>query len=176
MKKEECYFLGKVTQTHGVKGEVKIWLDVDDPEDYAELDSVLLEINNKLVPYFIEEIAIRGKKSIARFEEMKTWEDAQEIIGAEMYLPLNNLPELAGNQFYYHEIVGYKIVDNQTKEVFGEVSAVFEGAGQDLIAFYKEEKEVLIPINDAIVLGVNRELKELFVDLPEGLIDLYLES
>ncbi|MFB0947610.1 MAG: 16S rRNA processing protein RimM, partial [Spirosomataceae bacterium] len=90
MKKEDCYILGKIIQPHGVKGEVKLWLDVDDYDYYTNLDSVLLDLKGQLVPYFVEELTVRDKKkTIARFEGMKTWEDTQEIMGCEMYLPLS---------------------------------------------------------------------------------------
>lgn len=175
MTKDDCYYLGKITKTHGVKGEVSLWLDVDFIDDYAEMDSVLLDIKGELVPFFIKELQIRNKRSIAKFEDIDSIEKAQPIIGADMYLPLDVLPKLADNQFYYHEIADFQIIDQVTNEVLGTVKAVYEGSHQDLIAMEYQEKEVLIPINDAIVKSVNREKKELYVELPEGLIDLYLD-
>lgn len=174
MKKEDCYHVGKVTQPHGVKGEVKIWLDVDVPEEYDDMDSVLLEIKGQLVPYFIEQLQIKGRKSIALFEGMKSWEDTQKIVGADMYLPLDVLPDLNDDQFYYHEIAGYKVIDKNTNATIGEVAAVYESTGQDLLAVNVEDKEVLIPISDSIVVGINKPEKQLFVNLPEGLLDVYL--
>lgn len=177
MKKEACYILGKIVQPHGVKGEVKLWLDVDEPDYYVDLDSVLLEVKGQLVPYFVEEITIRDKKkTIARFEGMKTWEDTQEIMGCEMYLPLSRLPELADDQYYYHDIIGYEVVGKTTEIIYGTVQSVVEGSGQDLLTFMVEDKEVLVPINDEIIVGVDKTAAKLFVELPEGLIELYTEE
>ena len=177
MKKEDCYVLGKVIQPHGVKGEVKLWLDVDEPDYYEDLDSVLLEIKGQLVPFFVEEITIRDKKkTIARFEGMQTWEDTQAVIGCEMYLPLSRLPELSDDQYYYHEIIGYDIIGKSTNENYGTVESVIESAGQDLIAFLVDGKEVLLPINDDIITGIDKAEKQLFVELPDGLIEIYTEE
>ena len=176
MTKEDCYFLGKVTKTHGLKGEVSLWLDVDFPEDYEEMDSVLLEIKGELIPYFIEDLQIRDKRSIAKFEDIDSIEMAQPIIGADMYLPLDVLPKLTDTQFYYHEIVGFQVVEQDNNNKLGIVKDVFQGSHQDIIAMEFQEKEVLIPISDAIIKGLNRELKELYVELPEGLLDIYLEE
>ncbi|UBM59454.1 ribosome maturation factor RimM [Marinilongibacter aquaticus] len=174
---EDCYFLGKITKPHGLKGEVVVWLDVDAPELYAEMDSVFLKIGNELVPYFIEEIQIRGKKSIAKFEDFERLEDTEKIINKELYLPLDNLPELDDDHsFYYHEIVGYALKSENSGEIIGLITQVYEGSGQDLLAFEKEGKEVLIPISDEIVKTLDREAKTLTVDLPDGLLELYLES
>ncbi|MFT6205405.1 MAG: 16S rRNA processing protein RimM [Spirosomataceae bacterium] len=177
MKKEDCYILGKIIQPHGVKGEVKLWLDVDDYDYYTNLDSVLLDLKGQLVPYFVEELTVRDKKkTIARFEGMKTWEDTQEIMGCEMYLPLSRLPELKDDQYYYHEIIDYDIIDNDSKSIYGKVNSVVEGSGQDLIIMMIGDKEILIPVTDSIIVKVNKTEKQLFVELPEGLIELYTED
>lgn len=175
MTKDECFFLGKVTKTHGLKGEVIVWFDVDDPEIYEGLESVFLLFNEELVPYFFESLQIRGKKSIAKFEDIETIEQTEFIINKEIYLPLNALPELTADQFYYHEIIGFSIQDENTKEEHGVVKAVFEGSGQDLIAFDVAGNEVLVPIADDIVKSVDRDRKIVFVTLPDGLISVFLD-
>jgi 16S rRNA processing protein RimM len=176
MNIKDCYFLGKVTKPHALAGEVILWLDVDNPNDYENLTSVFLMIKNDLIPYFIENIQIRGKKSIAKFEDINKIEQTESIIGVDMYLPLTALPKLSGNKFYYHEVVGYKIVDNVSKKELGLLESIFDSTGQDLISMNCNGVEVLIPITDDIVKNVDRDGKILFVELPDGLIDIYLES
>lgn len=176
MTKEDCYLLGKITKTHGLKGELAIWLDVDYPEEYEELDSVLLEIKGELVPHFVEEIQIRPNKSIIKFEDIDTIEAASKLVNCDIYLPEDNLPELEDNdQFYYHEIINYDVVD-EVKGKLGKVLAVYTSERQDLIAMQYQGKEVLIPIDDDIVKTVDREKKELYTNLPEGLLEIYLED
>ena len=173
MTKDDCYLLGKLTKTHGLKGELAIWLDVDYPEEYDELDSVLLEVRGELIPYFIEEIQIRPNKSIIKFEDIDTIEEAQKIVNCEIYLPNDNLPELDDDQFYYHEIIDFDVVDEQ-KGKLGKVTAVYTSEAQDLIAMAYENSEILIPVSDEIVKTVDREKKELYTNLPEGLLEIYL--
>lgn len=175
MTKDDCYLLGKLTKTHGLKGELAIWLDVDYPEEYDELDSVLLEIKGELIPHFIEAIQIRPNKSIVKFEDIDTIEDAQKIVNCDIYLPNDNLPELDENQFYYHEIIDFDIVDEQ-KGKLGKVTAVYTSDAQDLIAMAYQNSEVLIPVSDEIVKTIDREKKELYTNLPEGLLEIYLNS
>ncbi len=173
MTKEDCYLLGKLTKTHGLKGELAIWLDVDYPEEYEELDSVLIEIKGELIPYFVEEIQIRANKSIIKFEDIDTIEAAQKIVNCDLFLPNDNLPALADDQFYYHEIIDFMIVDEQ-KGKLGKVTAVYTSEAQDLIAMEYENSEILIPVSDEIVKSVDREKKELYTNLPEGLLEIYL--
>lgn len=175
MTKEDCYLLGKLTKTHGLKGELAIWLDVDYPEEYDELDSVLLEVKGELIPYFVEQIQIRANKSIIKFEDINTIEEAQKIVNCEIYLPNNNLPELDENQFYYHEIINFDVIDEQ-KGKLGKVTAVYTSDAQDLIAMAYQNAEILIPVSDEIVKTIDREKHELHTNLPEGLLEIYLED
>ncbi len=176
MKIDKCYELGIISRTHGLKGEVIMFLDVDFPEEYATLDSVFVEVQaKKLVPYFIKALNLQGKTAITSFEEIDTIEKAQALMSCKLYLPLDVLPELEEGDFYLHEIIDYQIID-VVKGQLGKVNAIYNNGNQDLIAMTYQSKEVLIPIVDEIVKNANHETKELTVELPEGLLELYLEE
>lgn len=174
MTKEECYQLGKITKPFGVKGQVVFFLDVDDPEAYAELDSAFVEIKGKLIPYFFEVQNINGNKAIVQFEDL-TPEESLALVGHELYLPLELLPKLTGNQFYFHEIIGFKVVDKEKGEI-GTIQSVIEYPAQPLFQIMHGEKEILIPIIDPVIERVDREQKTIFITAPNGLIDLYMGS
>lgn len=175
MKKEDCYELGFISKTKGLDGELFIQLDVDDPEDYQELESVFVEIKQNLVPYFIEYIDFQDKKVVVRFEDIDSLEDAHTLVGCKLFLPLDNLPPLEDGQFYYHEVINFQIVD-QTLGKLGIITNIYETGNQDLIAMLYQGREILIPLVDEFVLKINREEKILEVNLPEGLLDIYLEE
>jgi len=175
MKLDQCFQLGMVLKPHGLKGELYISLDTDYPEDYAEMESVFLSQNGKLVPFFIERIQLKNKEALVKFEDIDSKESALNLRGSTLHLPLTQLPELTGNQFYFHEIDGFKVFDVQKGEL-GIVKEVFEAGHQDLIGMEYQGKEVLIPINDDVILNVNREESSIEVNLPEGLLELYLEE
>ena len=74
MTTDECYRLGRITKPFGLKGEVIFFLDVDEPDNYAGLDSVFVETKNGLVPYFIKKIQINGNKATVAFDELSAEE------------------------------------------------------------------------------------------------------
>lgn len=177
MTKDDCYQVGHITKTHGVSGELVLFLDVDNASEYADLDSVLLEVKGELVPYFIESIAIvKGSRAIIAFEDIDTIEQAERLINCGAFLPLENLEPITDEtRFYFHEIVEYQVVD-ATEGELGIVRGVYAMNAQDLIAMDYQGKEVLIPINSEIVRTVDRANKKINVALPEGLLAIYMEE
>ena len=173
MTKEDCFYLGRVAKTHGIKGEVTIKLDVDDPSEYLDLKYFLLEINKVLTPFFVEKIVCNGDKFFVSIQDVKTVEAASALTGKEVWLPLEMLPKLSGKQFYYHEVKGFTVIDEEHGEL-GPIAEVIEYPTQAIIQVFKEGKEILIPILDQVIQKVDRKAKKLYVRAPEGLIEMYL--
>ncbi|WP_181304436.1 ribosome maturation factor RimM [Rufibacter sp. XAAS-G3-1] len=175
MTLDACFQLGYIMKTHGTKGQVVAFFDVDFPEEYDELESVFLLINGKLVPFFIDDLNPQDKgRSILKFEDVKTVADAEKLKGTAIYLPLNQLPELEEDQFYFHEVIGYLVVDEQLGEL-GTVQTFFDLPNQDLLAMDYQGHEVLIPVQDEIILRTNKDERKLYVNLPEGLLEVYTQ-
>ncbi len=172
MNLDDCFQLGYVVKAHGLKGAVQIYLDVDSPTAYKKLESVFIREGDMLVPFFIQYISINGNKAIVEFEDSETREQAEDLAGSELFLPLSFLPPLTGKKFYFHEVIGYKIQEGE-KEI-GTIAQVYEFPTQNLFGVESAEKEVLIPINDDIIQKVDRSNQTISVVLPEGLLDLYL--
>jgi len=175
MNIDACYQLGYIVRTHGIKGQVIAFFDVDYPEDYENLESVFLLISGKLVPFFIDFIDPQAKgRFLIKFEDTDTIEQAEKLKGISLYLPLTELPELEDDQFYYHDLIGYTIVD-ETLGKLGVVRDLFELPHQDLMAMDYQGAEVLIPVQDEIILRADKTTQTLYVNLPEGLVDIYTQ-
>lgn len=175
MNKDECFLLGYVEKPHGIQGEVVMVFDTDEPAAYEDIESVFVEVKGRLVPYFIQSLRLRGNKAIVKLEDVGTIEKAMPLKGCQLYLPEDILPELDETQFYFHEIIGFDVVDKE-KGRLGKVESVYNLPQQDLIAMNYMGAEVLIPLTEAIVTEVNREKGEIYTQLPNGLLELYLEE
>ncbi|HMB62844.1 MAG TPA: ribosome maturation factor RimM [Eudoraea sp.] len=175
MQKEECFYLGRIVSKYSFRGEVLVKLDTDDPEIYDNMESVLVSLGNNLVPFFIGKCRLH-KSNLLRiqFEEINDEKGADRILGSELYLPLEHLPELSGSQFYYHEVIGFALQDRYHGHI-GIITAVNDSASQALFEAEKDGKHLLIPINDDIITKVDREEKVIYVTTPEGLVDLYMK-
>lgn len=173
-RKKDCFYLGKIAKKFSFKGEVLVYLDTDEPEIYEDLESVFVEQGKHLVPFFIEQSSLhKGDFLRVRFEDVSNEEDADALMGAAVYLPLSMLPKLSGNKFYFHEVVGFEIEDKRLG-VFGKIQSVNDSSAQPLFEILNGEVEILVPVIDPFLVKIDRPNKKVLVDLPEGLIEMYL--
>lgn len=172
MKKEDCFYVGTIIGKYSFKGELLVKTDTDNPEDYTNLESIFVEFSTGLVPLFIHKCQLH-KSSLLRinFEEVNNEVEAESLIKKSVYLPLNILPTLEGNKFYYHEIIGFNL--NEEGKKIGVISNIIE---QGLQALFEVKSPVgkshLIPIHDDFIVEVDRNNKFITVQLPKGLLDL----
>jgi 16S rRNA processing protein RimM len=174
MRKEDCFYLGKIAKKFSFKGEVLIYLDTDEPELYENMESVFVEFNKNLVPFFIENSSLHKNDFLrVQFEDVDTEEEANSILNCDVYLPLSMLPKLQGNKFYFHEVIGFEIEDKRLG-VFGKIVSINDTTAQPLFEVLNGEVEMLIPMIDQFLVKIERENKKVIMDLPEGLVEMYL--
>ncbi len=174
MRKEDCFYLGKIVKKFSFKGEVLVKLDTDEPEIYENMESVFVSFGNSLVPFFITSCVLHKSLLLRiRFEEVETESDADKIMGTALYLPLSFLPKLTGDQFYYHEVIGFTVNDTTHGDI-GVIQSVNDSTSQHLFEVLKGDKQLLIPVSDQIINKIDRDNKKVMVTTPDGLVDLYL--
>lgn len=172
MRTEDCFVLGTIIRQHGYKGDVVAKIDTDRPEHYEKLGSVLLQSQAGLIPFFIDHSQLLKKDQLLlRFEGVRSAKEADAFMGKEMYLPLNMLPKLSGKSFYFHEIIGFEVYNQE--EFIGTVNEVMDWPGQTVLQIKDGEVEILIPAVDDFIDSIDRSASKLYLQLPEGLIDVY---
>jgi len=174
MQKEDCFYLGKIVKKYSFKGELLVKLDTDNPSTYTKMESVFIDKNKSLIPFFIERSSLHKSTLLrVKFEDIDSEEDADKLLKSELYLPLEFLPQLTGNKFYYHEIVGFEAEDLSFGLV-GIVKGVNDTTNQAILEIDRNGSEILIPLIDDFIKSVDREQKKIILEVPEGLIDIYL--
>jgi len=176
MKKEDCFYLGKIVSKYSFKGELLAKLDTDEPDLYDSLEAIFVDLRGNLVPFFVESSQLHKSDLLRlKFEDVDTEADADALIKTELYLPLELLPKLEGDKFYFHEVIGFSVKDKNFGHV-GNITGINDSTAQALFEIDRDGIEILIPMNDEFIDKVDRESKTIEVNTPEGLIDLYLEE
>ncbi len=169
MSIEDCFKVGYISKTHGLKGEVTAIFDQD--FELEELTSVFLEFNGSLVPYFLEDFSDRGDKTFLKFESIDSIKEAELLKGKSVFLPKTIRPKLKRGEFYDDEVVGF-IVEDETLGDFGSVSEVESTGLNRLLVIIHNQKEILVPIDSPFIKSVNKSQKRIKLQLPEGYLEV----
>ncbi|WP_421752770.1 ribosome maturation factor RimM [Croceimicrobium sp.] len=176
MRIDDCFQLGHISRLHGFKGEVVAVFDTDRPEAYENLESVFLEDRGELIPFFIDESSRNSKGHfILKLEDVDDEPAARQLLGKELWLPLSILPPLEGKNFYFHEVIGFRLMHQG--QVIGICEDVLDTSAQPLFKVIDaNDKEILIPAIDPFILRISREEQLIEMELPEGLLELYQDN
>jgi 16S rRNA processing protein RimM len=172
---QDFFYLGHITKPFGFKGQLFVYLDTDEPEKYQDLKSVFINFNDEMIPYMIEEFQYRGNNlAVVKFMDISV-EESKGLIKSELYLPVSMLPPLTGNKFYFHEVTGYTVIDKEKGNI-GICQSFMDVSRQPIMQIDFNGKEILIPAVDEFFKEVDRKNKTIYIEAPEGLIDIYLGS
>lgn len=174
MRKEDYFYLGTIVGKFSFLGEVLIKLDTDQPEHYLDKESVFVEYHKNMIPFFIEKSYLQKSNLLrVKFEEIDTEEAANKLLKKEVFLPLSELPLLDKDQFYFHEVSGFNVIDKSFGKI-GVLKSINDSTPQSLFEIDHNGKEVLVPLTDDFIEKVDKPNKTIYLDLPEGLIEMYL--
>ena len=169
MKKEDCFFLGFVSRKHGYKGHVNIMLET--PAKHNEIAYMFIELNGGLVPFFIDSFRLKKENiGLVKFEDLDSEKEAQKLVGKKVYLPLESLDQNQQNELT--ALIGFQVIDAVHGNI-GTVSDILNNNAQDLFQIKNEDQEFLIPVIEKFIQKI--ENNTIFLQTPEGLIDLFLE-
>ena len=173
MRKEVCFYLGRIVRKHSFKGEVVLKLDTDEPELYQEMESVFVNIGNNMIPFFIKDSLLqKGNQLRVNFETIQSEADADALLKAGVYLPLSMLPKLTGKKFYFHEIIGFAAEDVAYGAI-GTVTGVNDSSAQPLFEIEEEGMQILVPMIDDFIVKIDRAQQKILLKTPAGLLDMY---
>jgi 16S rRNA processing protein RimM len=173
MKIEDCFYIGYVTKTKGLKGEVQIFFEYNEPDD-LELETVFAEINGKLIPYFVSSYKLQTNQTgYFFFDDIDTIEEAEKLVRKKIYLPNSIKPEADPADFSYKDLKGF-IVHDEVHGELGEIIEVNEYPQQFIAVVPYRFREIMFPLNEEIIKAIDVEEGLMEVSLPEGLLDVYL--
>ncbi len=169
MEIDAAFKIGYVMKTHGLKGEVTIALSPECP-DLAGVDTIFIEKNLQLVPYFVQSVSFQSDKAFVKLEDVDHIDQASTLKGSSIFLPKVSRPRLARGEFYSDEVIGFEVVDE--KRVLGHVKEVVEAGPGRFLSLDVDSKETLIPVTGPFIKSINRSNKKIKVELPDGFLDI----
>jgi 16S rRNA processing protein RimM len=174
MKIEDCFRIGTVTKTRGLKGELQAFIDFAQP-DKLDFDALFIEVNGKLVPYFVESFKMPQKNvAFIYLEDIDHIDKATLLAKKDIYLANKHKPVKDENEFTLYDLMGFTAIDEDEGEL-GRIIELQELPQQLIATVVYKNKEVLFPLSEGIITGIDAVKSIVYVDLPEGLLDIYLD-
>jgi 16S rRNA processing protein RimM len=169
---DEFVKIGRTQKPHSIKGELKLFVEEIYIDDVFEVEALFLEIKGQKVPYFIEELQ---DAMILKLEGIETRNAAEELAHKDLYLRREdiNLPDevIASGGMYYKHLEGYTIFDEEVGKI-AVIEEVAEFPQQEMAYVTYKNKTLLIPMNAKLILRIDAQAKKVFMELPDGLLDL----
>lgn len=170
---EQYFNIGKFVAAFGLKGELVLAHSLGKGQGLRTLKVIFIE-NRKdgFLPYFVEEIRLKGtEEAYVKLEDVDTPEAARKLNQKEVWLRESDFSRMAAKSAPV-SLLGYHLIDGE--EDLGEVVEVIEQPLQVLCKLIIRGKEVLIPLHKETMGKLDKEGKRLYVNLPDGLLDIYL--
>ncbi|MCM1173801.1 MAG: ribosome maturation factor RimM [Blautia sp.] len=163
--------VGVITQTHGIRGEVKVFPTTDDVNRFKKLKEVILETDKERLTLTVEGVKFFKQYAILKFKDYDSINDMERYKGARLLVPREKAVKLQKNEYFVADLLGMRVV-TEDGVLFGRLKNVLEtGANDVYVVETPEKKEVLLPAIKECVLRIDMEKEVITVHIMDGLLD-----
>ena len=161
--------IGKIVGIHGIKGTNKFRSYAESLAVFSPDRSILVrDLHGREASYEINWVKPHTGTPLISFKGISNRDQAKALIGGELLIPQSELPELDGDTYYWFELIGIEVY-TKSEEFLGRIESIIETGSNDVYVVKMDEKEVLIPALESVVLEIDLQHNRMQVDLPEGL-------
>mgnify|MGYP004576688191 CR=1 FL=1 len=166
----ESILIGNVANIHGIKGEIKIYPYTDDILNLTNLKSIYFDKELK-EKYKIKRARVHKNMLVIKLEGINDANEALELKTKDVYIPRNALKELDDNTYYIEDLLFSDIVEEESGNVIGKLTYVFNTGANDVYEVEREDKsKIYLPAISDVIKKVDIKSKKIYVKLMEGLI------
>lgn len=163
--------VGKIVNTHGLRGDVKVVPWMDYPEEFEELSTVWLKTRRELKKLTLSSVKYQKNNLIVKFKEISDINEAEQYKNCVLLADREELGELPEGVHYIVDLIGLTVVDESGAEI-GKIADVFNTGANDIYDVKREgKKNLLLPVIDDVVKNIDIEGGKVTVHIMEGLDD-----
>lgn len=171
---QDLYQVGAITQTHGIRGEVKVFPMTDDSSRFKNMKDLILDTGKEML--HLEVTSAREQKNlvILKFKGYDDINQVEKYKGCGLFVTKENRVTCEEDEYFIADLIGMQVLEKKDKEeiLLGEIANVIStGANDVYVVTMDEEKEVLIPAIKECILNVDLTNKTMLVHLLDGLLD-----
>lgn len=169
---EELYQVGAITQTHGIRGEVKVFPMTDDVSRFKNMKELILDTGKEQLT--LEVTGARPQKNlvILKFKGIDNINDIEKYKGCGLFVTRENRVKLKKDEYFIADLIGTKAIDEEGEEI-GTIADVLQTGANDVYVIRTPQgKEVLVPAIKDCILEVDIEAGYVKIHLLPGLLDI----
>jgi len=170
LKIEDQVLIGEIVGVHGLKGTTKIRSYAQSLSLFKPGGSIVVrERGGQEKNLDIKWVKPHTGAALISFRGINERPQAQALIGAELFVPKDELPELEEDSYFWFDLIGMAVYTT-ADEYLGQIESIIETGSNDVYVVQDGKKEVLIPALESVVLDIDTTAKRMQVELPEGLL------
>lgn len=169
---EKLVTVGRIVNSHGIRGELKVVPETDFPERFDKGNAlIIVDSQNKQTPVTVQTSRLHKNMFILQFDQFSNINDVEKFKGSLLKIEAKDQQPLEEGEYYYHEIIGCKVVTEEGQEL-GLVSEVLTPGANDVwVVSLTKGKQLLLPVIDDVILDVDIANKTIRIHLMEGLME-----
>jgi len=176
MKHDGYTSIGTILNPHGFKGKISIFLNLKKTKDFKFPESIFVEIQQILIPFFVEEYTANNKRFIIKLKELNSDQEVLQHKKKEIYIANDIYNKLIDDEKSRFSLIGFEVHD-KVFGLIGSVKNILEFPGQEIFEIKGlQNEEILIPFSKSFIKKINKSKKTIDITPPEGLLDLYLKK
>lgn len=165
----EYFEIGQISNTHGLKGELKVRTFTESKKRFEELSSILIDFKGELKKYDIEKVRYQNDVVLLKLKNIDDIDEALKLKGSYIKIPRYDAKRTDENEFFIADLIGCEVYEN---DLLGVIDDVFSAGASDVYVIKRKgKKDLLIPAIESVVLSIDIENKRVDVKIPRGLDD-----
>ena len=170
---DDLVVIGEITKAHGIHGEVKVHLYSDQPGNFKEYKTVVVQTpaGGGLKTYDIVRCREQGRQVIVHLHGIETRDGAEAMQGSRILLHEDDFPVLDSGEYYWHQLQGLK-AETETGRSLGTVARLFNAGAHDIMVVSGAGGEFMIPVTGEIIRDIDRQGGKVVIAPPPGLLEM----
>ena len=163
--------IGTITSKHGFNGSLILKVSSKYSNGLSKVNFLFIEINKKHIPFKLDSInTFRNKSYKIKFNEVSDDTYANQLISKSVFIKSNDYPDLKKETNIYSAIINFSAFNNEAK--IGEIININENLPQPVFEINYKSKTVMVPIHEDLIIKIDKENKNIFLRIPDGLLDI----
>ena len=166
-----CTKIGTIISKHGFDGSLILKVSSQYSNNLSKVDFLFIQINKKHIPFKLDSIkTFKNKSYKIKFNEVNDDGYANQLISKSVFIKSNDYPDLKKETNIYSAIINFSAFNNEAK--IGEIININENLPQPVFEINYKSKTVMVPIHEDLIIKIDKENKNIFLRIPDGLLDI----